>query len=145
MKAIETRTQVQAPPDKVWSILTDLENYASWNPFITRARGELLPGNKLEIHRTVPGGKPMIVHPTVTSIVPGRQLVWTEKTRIPRCFDVDHIFEVHPAGDNVSTLVQRKVFRGMLVPFVWSSLPQSTRITLEEINEALRARAENNG
>ena len=38
---------IAASPETVWSILTDLEAYADWNPFITQASGEVTVGTRL--------------------------------------------------------------------------------------------------
>ena len=34
MKEIITETIVDTKPEKVWEVLTDFENYPTWNPFI---------------------------------------------------------------------------------------------------------------
>jgi hypothetical protein len=49
---IHTRTlssaiDVDATPDRVWSILTAKHDYPQWNPFIRRLDGPLTPGSKL--------------------------------------------------------------------------------------------------
>jgi uncharacterized protein YndB with AHSA1/START domain len=40
-KEIKTEILINASPDKVWAILTDFDNYPSWNPFITSLKGEV--------------------------------------------------------------------------------------------------------
>ena len=40
---IRTEIDIEAPPDRVWAELADLDAYAGWNPFITRRRGRPSP------------------------------------------------------------------------------------------------------
>lgn len=49
MKKIETEIFIDAPCEKVWKILTDLDNYATWNPFIVKAKGKIALKEKLNI------------------------------------------------------------------------------------------------
>jgi uncharacterized protein YndB with AHSA1/START domain len=41
MREIRTEIDIRASTDRVWEVLTDLERYPEWNPFITRAGGDL--------------------------------------------------------------------------------------------------------
>ena len=40
MKEIKTEIIIDTKPDKVWEVLTDSENYPTWNPFIQNISGE---------------------------------------------------------------------------------------------------------
>ncbi|MBN1097171.1 SRPBCC family protein [Blastococcus sp. TML/C7B] len=41
---ISAAVDVEAPPDAVWAVLTDLPGHAAWNPFIPSAAGTVAPG-----------------------------------------------------------------------------------------------------
>jgi uncharacterized protein YndB with AHSA1/START domain len=43
-KDIVTEIEIDAPPSRVWEILTDFEKYASWNPFIKKISGTYQQG-----------------------------------------------------------------------------------------------------
>ena len=40
MKEIKTEIIIDSKPEKVWEVLTDFENYPTWNPFIQNISGE---------------------------------------------------------------------------------------------------------
>ncbi|MGJ0532532.1 SRPBCC family protein [Methylocystis sp.] len=42
--SIETQITVEAPPTRIWRILTDFPTMSSWNPFIRSISGALTPG-----------------------------------------------------------------------------------------------------
>lgn len=49
MKELRTEIEIQASPDKVWEILTNLDQYPDWNPFIHHAIGAAKLGEKVDI------------------------------------------------------------------------------------------------
>ena len=40
IKEIKTEIIINTKPEKVWEVLTDFENYPTWNPFIQNISGE---------------------------------------------------------------------------------------------------------
>ena len=142
MKEIVTETEIAASATRVWSVLTNLERFSEWNPFITEAEGEVKEGAGLRVHISPPGGKPMTFKPRVTRVVPEREFRWLGRFLIPGLFDGEHIFEVKPLSENRSGLVQREEFRGLLVPLLWRSLDTRTRQGFNDMNAALKVRAE---
>ena len=49
MKELCTEIDIQASPEKVWQVLTNLEKYPEWNPFIHHAIGSAKVGEKVDI------------------------------------------------------------------------------------------------
>jgi uncharacterized protein YndB with AHSA1/START domain len=43
---LRTFVDIDATPERVWQVLTDLPAYAEWNPFITRAEGTFAEGSR---------------------------------------------------------------------------------------------------
>ena len=142
MREIATEIEIAASPTKVWEILTDLDRFSEWNPFISEAEGVVKEGADLKVHISPPGGKPMTFKPRVTRVVPEREFRWLGRFLIPGLFDGEHIFEVKPLSENRSSLVQREEFRGLLVPLLWGSLDTRTRRGFNEMNAALKLKAE---
>ncbi len=142
MREIATEVEIAAPPTKVWEILTNLDRFSEWNPFISDAEGVVKEGADLKVRISPPGGKPMTFKPRVTRVVPEREFRWLGRFLIPGLFDGEHIFEVKPLSENRSSLVQREKFRGLLVPLLWGSLDKTTRQGFNEMNAALKMKAE---
>jgi hypothetical protein len=141
MRELDTSIEIDAPPERVWSVLTDFDSFPDWNPFIRSARGEVEPGAKLEIRLEPPGGRAMTFKPTVLVAEPGRELRWLGRLLLPGLFDGEHIFRIEPIEGGHSRFVQAERFRGLLVPLFGRTLEQ-TRRGFEAMNEALCRRAE---
>ena len=62
---------------------------------------------------------------------------------MPGLFDGEHVFTIEPLGENRVHLVQREIFKGLLVPLLAPmGVFRSTLRGFEEMNRALKARAE---
>lgn len=142
MRVLETRIQISASPEKVWSILTDFETYPEWNPFITNAQGQIKVGAKLTIDLSPPRTKAMVFKPVVKSVVENREFSWIGHFLFPGIFDGEHIFNIKPT-ESGCLLIQKENFSGLLLPLLWESLDKDTREGFEQMNQALKEKAEN--
>ena len=55
--SLHTEIEIDASPEAVWSVLTDLDRYPEWNPFITAASGVVAVGERLKNHIEPPSGR----------------------------------------------------------------------------------------
>ncbi len=134
--------EIEASVERVWETLTDFPSFPSWNPFIRRIEGDLRVGSRLEVFIQSSGTKGMGFRPTLRRLEPGRELRWLGRLGIPGLFDGEHIFEIEPAGAGRTRFTHREVFRGLLVPLLSRSLDRDTTRGFEEMNRALKERAE---
>lgn len=139
---LNTEIEIAASPQTVWEILTDLSQYEDWNPHITSAEGEISEGSKLTIEITESDGSTMTFRPTVIRVAPNTEFRWLGRLLVPRLFDGEHIFEISALGDNEVRLVHRDNFRGLLVLPFWNKLNTESRRGFEEMNAAIKERAE---
>lgn len=140
MKIIEHTVDIAAPPDAVWDVLTDVDTYSQWNPFLTFERAPVAVGERLRI--TVrPGRRTMTFRPTVTAYEPGREISWLGRFLAPGIVDGAHTLAIEPLPDGGSRFRQCEVFRGALVPFM-SSMLRDTSAGFAAMNAALAIRAE---
>ena len=126
----------------VWSILTDLARYSEWNPFIQDAKGQIGMGERIEVCIAPPNGKAMLFKPTVISVVANKTLSWLGRLWFPGVFDGEHRFEIVP-NESGCLFIQRENFSGLLVSLLWKSLDKEIRAGFEQMNLALKQRAEN--
>ena len=61
---------------------------------------------------------------------------------MPGVFDGEHSFTIEPLAENRVRFVQREAFKGLLVPLLARSLETETQRGFEEMNRALKERAE---
>ena len=142
MKEIVTEIEIAASAERVWDILTSFEQYSNWNPFIQKIDGKAEAGERLTVSIVPPGAKGMTFKPTLTRAVPGQELRWLGRFLLPGLFDGEHRFEIHPLTEKSVRFVQRENFGGLLVPLLWKSLGTQTRQGFNDMNTALKHRAE---
>ena len=47
---------IAAPPEAVWRVLTDTDNYSAWNPIFVTLTGEMRPGSDLALEMKLEDG-----------------------------------------------------------------------------------------
>lgn len=139
---LQTQIDIEAAPETVWNVLTDLETYSEWNPFIVESSGHVAVGERLTNRMQPPGGKAMTFKPSVTVVEPAATFEWLGRLGLPGVFDGRHRFELHPTASGGTRLVQTEEFDGVLVPLLRKSLDTKTHAGFEAMNSALKARAE---
>jgi hypothetical protein len=142
LKELRTEIEINTSPERVWKILTDFDKYEQWNPFIHKIIGQPKQGARIEIHIETPGGKNRKYGPTLTKVDEGRELRWLGKSSLPGFLNGEHIFAIEQLGPQRIRFVQREVFDGLLTSLFGKSLDTDVRQGLEEMNRALKERAE---
>ena len=143
MRELNTEIEINASTERVWQLLTDFEAYAQWNPFIRSIEGKPEPDSKLKIFIQPSGTSGMKFSPTVLKAEPQKELRWLGSLLIRGVFDGEHILTIEPLAENRVKFTQREQFSGLLVPLFWSGLDTDTRRGFNEMNAALKDRAEN--
>lgn len=139
---LRTEIDIHASAEKVWSILSDFSSYPQWNPFIRSASGVAEEGARLQIAVQPNGGKVMRFSPIVLAAEAGRELRWRGRFVFPGIFDGEHRFVIEPLGEGKVRFEQSEQFSGLLVGLLRSSLERDTKRGFEDMNRALKARAE---
>jgi uncharacterized protein YndB with AHSA1/START domain len=92
-RRIETSIEIDAPPKRVWALLTNFALMPTWNPFIKSISGNLAKGARLSVHIVPPGKSGMHFHPTVLSVRPERLRRLFRSARRRRASDPSRHFE----------------------------------------------------
>ena len=142
MKELRSEIEIQASAERVWQLLTDFPSFPQWNPFIRKASGAIRVGERLEVYIQPSGASGMTFRPTVLKAEPNRELRWLGHLLISGLFDGEHSFTIEPLGASRVRFTQREVFTGLLVPLFAHGLDTDTRRGFEEMNQALKTRAE---
>ncbi len=141
MKEIRTQTSIKAAPEKIWTILTEFENYSAWNPFIQSIKGEKKPGAKLEVFIQPPGAGGMKFKPEVLVFEKNQEFRWAGKMFFKGLFDGEHYFLLQPNERGTTDFIHGEKFRGMLIPFFKGMLTK-TREGFELMNQELKILSE---
>jgi hypothetical protein len=138
---LTTKIDIEAAPEAVWAVLSDLPAYPSWNPFIREASGTLTAGERLDIELQPARGRAMRFRPTVLAAEANSELRWLGRLVVRGVFDGEHRFAIEPTASG-SRLVQEERFTGLLVPFLARGLRRGTLPGFERMNEAVKERVE---
>ena len=143
MKIIETSIVIDSTPEKVWGILTKFEEYALWNPFMTKVIGSATLNSKIEVNIKTISGKKRTYYPIITRCETNKELRWKGKSFLPGVFDGERIFILENSNDDKILFYHKEIFSGLGVRLVGNKLDESLRESFVTMNEALKVRAEN--
>jgi len=143
---IYTEVEIDASEDQVWAILSDLEAYKEWNPFMQEALGELVVGERLHmrLHNESLTLDPF--EPTILQVIPGKEINWLGRVaNIPRLFDGHHHLVIEPQPNGGVKFIQYEQFNGIIVSLTklfQKQLFVDTEQGFIKMNHALKSKAE---
>jgi hypothetical protein len=140
-----TMTEIEAPAERVWHILTDFARYPQWNPFIRRIDGEPVKRAALDVLIQPDGARPRRLRPRIVTFRPPKELRWRARARLPGWFHGEHRFVVEHLGVSRSRLIHEQRVRGLAVPFLRLRLEEPVRRGFDAMNLALKRLAERRG
>lgn len=138
---LRSEVEIDAPPARVYAVLTDFSRYESWNPFLTQVRGELVVGRKLSLEMSLPEGKTYILQPEVTRVTEQVELRWRTQFWSATLLEAEQLFILKEARPGVTRVTQGLDFSGFLLRFSAKSLTRAARGCVY-MNQALKKRAE---
>lgn len=141
MIEITASCDIDAPAEAVWSVLTDLDQFQTWNPFIRHAAGSTAVGGRVRVQVRPSLGVPLVFRATVYGREDHRALRWRGHVGAPWLACGDHTFTIEPLGDGRSRLVQRETFTGLVPWLAGRLLARETKRGFDAMNRALAARA----
>ena len=141
MRTVHDQIDIDASPEQVWQAFTDFRSFPSWNPFIRKMKGRLVPGRRLRITLLL-GRRTIRFRPRVTVVKPAREIRWLARQPIPRLFDVERVFQFEPRGRSGTRFVQFETGRGLMAPVIMPLMRRQIAHGYAALNEALKARVE---
>ena len=140
---IHSEIEIDAPPARVWEVLTDFRGHSRWNPFLREIQGAPRAGERLSVTAELPG-RPRIVFCTrVVSADPAGELTWTRRYVMPGLLDSEHSFVVAPSRSGEgSLLIQHESFGGLLLPAFDETMQSEVHRAFGAMNAALKREAE---
>lgn len=140
MIEVSAATDIDAPAEAVWSVLTDLDSFQAWNPFIRDAHGTTDVGGTIRVRVHPSLGVPLVFHAKVLASEANRELRWEGHVGASWLARGDHSFTIEPLGDNRVRFVQHETFSGLLPWLARRLLAREARRGFDAMNQALDAR-----
>lgn len=141
MTRIETELFIAVPPEKVWEVLLDFENYPKWNPFVFFADGEKAKGGKLFIKVNSPDGADKVFDFTVyiNAFEESKFLAWAGKPLFPWLFAGVHYFRLEKAGEG-TLFTHGETFSGFIADILKTKIIRDFPKGYAAMNVALAKR-----
>lgn len=120
MKTFNTTCVIDAPPTKVWAVLTDLQAWPKWNTTVPKVEGVVALGNAVTVYTTASPGRAFPVK--VAALNPPREMVWAGG--MPFGLFVGrrtYTLCEHTPGKTTFTMTEE--FSGLLAPLITKSIP----------------------
>jgi hypothetical protein len=137
---VSAETEIEASPEAVWSVLTDLDQFHAWNPFIRDARGTTEVGGKVRVRVRPSLRVPLVFHATVLESEANHELRWRGHVLARWLASGDHSFTIEPLGDGRVRFAQRERFTGLLPWLASRLLRRETQRGFDAMNHALEQR-----
>jgi hypothetical protein len=141
-EAIRTIVDIDAPPSRVWRVITEFEQFGDWNPLMVRMSGERERGAALRMTIAL-GARRLPADATLLVCEPEVELRWRgpRSELLQRVFSGEHFFVLERRQDG-TRLLHGEDFDGALAPLLWRYFEAPLREGYARMNEALKARAE---
>jgi hypothetical protein len=129
-------TELDAPAEAVWRVLTATDRFDEWNPFITSFEGALEVCARITVVLALANRTPQTLRPKVIQLDQGRSLAWRGRVGVPGILDARHHLHIEERDAQHSRFVQYERFSGVAVPAVRSTLTVSTPAAFVAMNTA---------
>jgi hypothetical protein len=120
VKTFSASAVIQAAPETVWNLLTQVADWARWNPTVEKVEGEFGPGKRITIFATMSPGRGFPV--TVSELVPGQRMVFTGGMPLG-LFRGTRTFTLARRGDGGVDFTTSEVFSGPLAFLITRVIP----------------------
>lgn len=135
-KSVHHEITINAAPEKVWDILTNMDEYPNWNPVMKLLEGEVQEGNKVKYKFTQDEKSISEIDAIVVQVIPNKLL--NQKGGIPLILTFNHRYVLESTGNSTKVIIHED-YKGIGVNF-WN--PQSVEEAYKRLNVALKNRVE---
>ena len=132
---------IDAPIDRVWSVLVDLPAYAQWNLFTYRVDGPAEEGARVVLHVDL-GGMKTRQNMAVVSVSPPRELAWSIRGTPRWMMRGQRTQTLTDLGGGRTRYDNQEVVEGAVAPLVALFFAGRIQAGLVAVSQALKARCE---
>ena len=145
MAEFRTTFPVAASAETVWGILVDFDRWSEWNPSVPSISGEARLGSTVALTLAMPRRPSAKVKATITEFDPERRLCWHGTVGGDRVFAGTREFTIDPQPDGTVLVTHVEDVTGLLSPVFRAVMGSAIQEHHDNLNEALKDRAESAG
>jgi hypothetical protein len=139
---VEHTHEIAASAADVWRVISDLDRYPEWNPFVVQCRSTLVPGTPIVMRVRVLPWFAQSQTERVFEYVPGRRLRYGIDPLPFGALASSRSHEVEALGPDRARYVSHFELRGWLAPIVELLLGRRLADGFAAMSSAIAARAE---
>ena len=110
---------IAATPQKIWRLLTDIDDMVRWNSTLTSMDGTAELGGTVRMR--VPEAPDRVFAVRVSKYIQDREMVWTQGNRV--MFLGVRTYRLTPGSNDTTTFQMTEVFSGLMLPIAAGRLP----------------------
>jgi len=133
---VGVQINVKAPPERIWALLTNAQQFPTWNSTITSIDGKIAPGETIRLKST---SSERIFKLKVARFEPNAHMLWQDGAA--PMFKGERRFTLTPKGSGSTEFAMEESFSGLMLPMIARSLPDFRPI-FERYAADLKAAAE---
>lgn len=143
MQTIKTEIEIQAPPEKVWGIITDIDQWHEWSPTINGSAGQAAVGSTVSITMMSKeeGKDGPQYSPKILQMDEPNYFHWRAHMMAGFIFTNDKIIELEQT-DTGTKVTHKETFKGLMAALMKGQMEKGVPPMLNMMNEALKEQAE---
>ena len=142
MKEYHTKIEIRSGKEKVWKVLTDFDDYPSWNPLVSRLTGDISEGGTIDTTITPLNNT---FSAKLLSLKEYKELIWKGKRIAGFLLAGEHYFRLIEKGPQQTTLEHGEYFTGILSGFISKKLLNTMENAFIEHKIEKKKRVEHEG
>lgn len=143
MLVVRTEIDIDAPPSRVWQVLTDFRSYDDWNPVVKRVSANLKTGGSIRFSLDY-GSIKLPIAARLINVEQERELRWKGPSSqlLGSIFRAEHYLRLKALPGNRTRLIHGEEFGGLFPRALWGRLRSDLLPRYRGMNEALKRRVE---
>lgn len=129
---------IDAPPERVWGLLTDAAGYDAWNATVLSLDGEIAEGETIALVSEVNPKRTFKLK--VSDVSPPTNMVWSDGMPLG-LFRGARTFVTEPGAGGGTRFTMEELYTGVLAPLITRSIPDMSD-SFERFADVLKRAAE---
>ncbi|WP_297624669.1 SRPBCC domain-containing protein [Nocardia sp.] len=138
---IDNSVEIDAPAELVWQVLTDVDKYGEWNPFVPSCQTTLEPGTPIDMQVRLIGPNPRKQREFIFSHTPGKEFSYRMKP-VPGLLRSQRQHILTALDDGRTQYESHFFIAGPLSPLVGGLFGSAMRKGFGGMTDGLKQRAE---
>jgi hypothetical protein len=109
---------IQAPPSRIWKLLTSAADFPSWNSTVQSIEGKIALGETIKLKATIAPNRTFTLK--VSEFAPDTRMVWRDGNFM---FSGVRTYALTPKNNSSTDFYMAELYSGLMLPLIAGSLP----------------------